>query len=251
MSTTREDVAAVVVGIDGSREATNAARWAAAEAVNRGVPLRIVHAVPSRTEQSCFDTALLRAQDVASQAQASVCVDLARIVGEPGDVLVAESRRAAMVCIGSRQSRFHSESFFGPTAKAVAERAHCPVAIIRSTENGETDTGGVVSVVLSDDADNDEVVHLAMHEGRLRGATVQQIDQRTDSWVRRYPDVDVEIVAGGAVRPNQDVTVTQPHNRVQLAVIGRAEADKLTSRGALNCYPISGYPNCSVLVVRN
>ena len=33
----------VVVGIDGSQAALDAATWAVAEAVSRGVPLRLVH----------------------------------------------------------------------------------------------------------------------------------------------------------------------------------------------------------------
>jgi len=37
--------APVVVGVDGSRAATNAARWAVDEAISRNVPLRIVHVI--------------------------------------------------------------------------------------------------------------------------------------------------------------------------------------------------------------
>ena len=37
----------VVVGIDGSRASINAARWGVAAAVQRDVPLRLVHAVPA------------------------------------------------------------------------------------------------------------------------------------------------------------------------------------------------------------
>ena len=37
----------VVVGIDGSQAALDAATWAVAEAVSRGVPLRLVHVSPA------------------------------------------------------------------------------------------------------------------------------------------------------------------------------------------------------------
>jgi nucleotide-binding universal stress UspA family protein len=38
----------IVVGIDGSDAAINAAKWAVAEAISRDVPLRLVHAIPER-----------------------------------------------------------------------------------------------------------------------------------------------------------------------------------------------------------
>jgi nucleotide-binding universal stress UspA family protein len=40
-----EELSPVVVGIDGSDPSRVALRWAAEEAVRRGLPLRIVHAV--------------------------------------------------------------------------------------------------------------------------------------------------------------------------------------------------------------
>lgn len=40
-----EDLSPIVVGVDGSDPARVAMRWAAAEAVRRGRPLRLVHAV--------------------------------------------------------------------------------------------------------------------------------------------------------------------------------------------------------------
>ena len=36
----------IVVGIDGSDAAINAAKWAVTEAVSRNIPLRLIHAVP-------------------------------------------------------------------------------------------------------------------------------------------------------------------------------------------------------------
>lgn len=249
MSTAAEQVKAIVVGVDGSRTALNAARWAAAEAVNLDVPLRIVYAVPSGNQVSCADTVLLEAEAAATEALESVRPVLAKAPGEPGDVLVGESDEATMVCIGSRPRQCSAGPLFGPTASALAERARCPVAIIRSRGDGTSDTDGVVSVVLSDEADNDEVVHLAMHEGRLRGATVRQIDQRTDSWIRRYPDVHVETVAAGTGHQYRDYG--RPDAATGLAVVGRSDADKITSLRVPNCHPILGYPDCSVLLVRS
>jgi hypothetical protein len=101
--------------------------------------------------------------------------------------------------------------------------------------------------VLNDEPDNDEVVHHAMEEGRLRKATVRQIDRRLSGWARRYPDVHVELVAAGA-----GVRVTENHSSaIDLAVVGQADANEIAGLGALNCHPIPGYPDCSVLLVRH
>ncbi len=245
----KDQIGAVVVGVDGSRAALTAVRWATAEAADRDVPLHIIHAVPSVDEASCPDTVLLKAEDVATQVLESVRVVTTRVVGTPGDVLVGESHGAEMICIGSRPRQSSPGPLFGPTASALAERASCPVAVIRSRRDGTSDTEGVVSVVLSDEADNDDVVHLAMHEGRLRGATVRQIDRRTDSWIRRYPDVHVETVAAGT--GTRYPKNGQSRAGVGLAVVGAADADKITSLTVPNWHPIVGYPDCSVLLVRS
>ena len=248
MSAIADQTNPVVVGVDGTPAALNAVRWAAVEAANRDVPLHIVRAVPAGGAVSCSDEILRRAEDVAVQQIESVRMVSTTIGGDPGDVLVYESHRAVMVCIGSRARQLSSAPLFGPTASALAERACCPVSIIRSRGDGSQATDGAISVVLSDEADNDEVVHLAMHEGRLRRATVRQIDQRTDSWIRRYPDVHVETVAAGTGRRCEDNG--KPDAAIGLAVVGRCDADKITSLRVPNCHPILGYPDCSVLLVR-
>ena len=169
--------------------------------------------------------------------------------GRPGDVLVCESRRASLICVGSHPRPCDESALFGPTVARLAQRAACPVAIIRSRRDGTPQTDGAITVVLSDEPANDDLVRVAMHEGRLRGATVRQIDQRTDSWVRRYPDVHVEIVTDTAgLRSHPDTTESDP--RIGLAVVGPADTEALGSLTIPNSHPIHGFPDCSVLVVR-
>ncbi|KMO82738.1 universal stress protein [Mycolicibacterium chubuense] len=241
---------AVVVGVDGSRAALNAVRWAAAEAVDRDLPLRIVHVVASggATDDGAADAALLAAQNAALISTESVRAQRVQIIGRPEDILLQESRHAAMVCIGARPRRAADEPVVGRVAAALARASACPVAVIRSRTDGTAHTDGVISVVLSDDVGNDDVVHLAMHEGRLRGCVVRQIDRRADSWVRRYPDVHVETVAAGS--GHQFGWETDGHGDVGLAVVGAADADALPTLTMPNCHPILGYPNCSLLLVR-
>jgi nucleotide-binding universal stress UspA family protein len=253
----------VIVGIDSSLAAVNAAKWAVAEATSRGLPLRLVYVIPvgepppasagaMQTEPESAETALLRAQYAVQALRKSVDVETVQLRGDPDCVLIDESRDAAMICVGSKSLGYDKSlgyEPFGPVAVALAQRAHCPVAIIRADI---TDIyaphihGGVIGVGLDDEPDNEAVVHMAMEEGRLRGATVRQIDGRVDSWVRRYPDVDVQIVAPGIgpqYRENHD-------SAIQLAVVGRADADEITRLVIPNIHPVLGYPDWSMLVVR-
>ena len=244
----------VVVGVDGSRSALNAVTWAVAEAVDRDVPLRIVHALgaepePRPGQNYAVSHVLARAEDAAHQADDSVPTEVVTSLGRPGDVLVCESRRASLICVGSHPRPCDESALFSPTVARLAQRAACPVAIIRSRRDGTPQTDGAITVVLSDEPANDDLVRVAMHEGRLRGATVRQIDQRTDSWVRRYPDVHVEIVTDTAgLRSHPDTTESDP--RIGLAVVGPADTEALGSLTIPNSHPIHGFPDCSVLVVR-
>ena len=240
---------AVVVGVDGSRAALNAVRWAAVEAVDRALPLRIVHAVASGPDpDAAADAVLVAAEDAALVSAEHIRVQRVRTIGRPDDVLVRESQDAVMVCIGARPRRAAVEPVVGRVAAALALGSACPVAVIRSRSDGTAHTDGVISVVLTDEADNDDVVHLAMHEGRLRGRAVRQIDRRADSWVRRYPDVHVETVATGT--GHQYGWETGGHDGVGLAVVGPSDANALPALTLPNCHPILGYPDCSLLLVR-
>jgi nucleotide-binding universal stress UspA family protein len=244
----------VAVGIDGSQAAVDAAKWAVAEATSRGLPLRLIYVIPiaesppasagiMQPELESAETALCRAEYAVHAQRKAVDVETVLLRGDPDYVLIDESRDAAMICLGSKRPRSKP---FGSTAATLAQRAHCPVAIIRTDTYAPHTYGGVIAVVLDDEPDNDAVVHAAMQEGRLRGATVRQIDRRMDSWVRRYPDVHVQIVAEGTTNAEY------PENHdgaIQLVIVGRAEADELTV--APTARPILGYPDWSMLVVRS
>lgn len=247
----------VVVGIDGSEAAVNAAKWAIDEAVNRRIPLRLVHVIGPRGERiaaagvsaselESAEMALCQAEKAVLAEKKPVDVETAVLAGDLPEVLIDESRDAAMVCVGTERRGWQLD-LLSPTAAALAARAHCPVAIIRTGPDGTLTADGVIAVVLNDDPDNDEVVHHAMEEGRRRKAIVRQIDHRQNSWIRRYPDVSVQTVASGT-----DVNPGEKHSSaIQLAVVGETDAEQIAGLTVPNCHPIVGYPNCSVLLVRH
>ncbi|WP_407686863.1 universal stress protein [Mycobacterium sp. HUMS_1102779] len=251
------DSKSVVVGINGSRAAINAAKWAVDEARSRQLPLRLVYVVAGRGaepgsetasewEVERGETALAEAESAVRSSGKPVEVETAILAGDPAQVLVTESQDAAVVCVGTSRRGWAADGLLGPTAAGLVAHARCPVAVIRSNPDGSPTEIGVIAVVLNDDPDNDEVVHRAMEEGRLRHATVRQIDRRLNSWVRRYPDVPVQTVAAGTgTKPGESHGTA-----IELAVVGGADAEQMAGLATPNCHPIVGYPDCSVLVVR-
>ncbi|ORB28624.1 universal stress protein [Mycolicibacterium parafortuitum] len=242
----------VVVGMDGSHAALNAMRWAAEEALALHRCLRLVHAVVAPSEGAVpavdEDAVLVQAARLAQASSGQLRVQTAAIVGDPCAVLLRESEEAALVCLGAEAPRLPGQRPFGVVAEALAGEAGCPVAVIRSRPDGTPQIDGVISVVLDDSPDNEDVLRVAMHEGRVRRAVVRQIDQRADSWVRRYPDVRVEIVAAGT---GQQYRRDDSHSSsVGLAVVGRSDSDAAASGRVSGCHAIPNYPDCSVLMVR-
>jgi nucleotide-binding universal stress UspA family protein len=139
----------VVVGIDGSDSALDAVRWAAAEAVRRGVPLRVVTAFDWNQEhplgqvglgadyREIMLTAARRqlAEAVAVAGEtAGIEVEEQLVVGFPIPVLEAESRRAQLVVLGDRGYGGVSGLLVGSVSVAMSSRAECPVVLVRRKE---------------------------------------------------------------------------------------------------------------------
>lgn len=254
------DAKSVIVGVNGTQAAVNGAKWAIDEATSRQLPLRLVYVIGDREVPSGAeaDWELGRAELALRQAESAVLsaahgagksieIETAVLSGDPAQALIDQSQEAALVCVGTARRGWASDGLLGPTAAGLVARAHCPVAVIRTNPDGSPTKLGVVAVVLNDEPDNDEVVHQAMEEGRRRHATVRQIDRRLNSWIRRYPDVPVQTVAAGTGLSS----VGKPSSAIELAVVGSADAAKLAELAIPNCHPIVGYPDCSVLVVRD
>ena len=133
----------IVVGIDGSDAAINAAKWAVTEAISRDIPLRLVYAVPETpADAPAGDDSLdieygetaLRTGCAALHATGEpVKIETDLVHGSPKSVLVDESRHGAMICIGSVGIGQIARKVLGSIADSVAQNAHCPVAVIRSS----------------------------------------------------------------------------------------------------------------------
>ena len=101
-----------------------------------------------------------------------VKVETAILDGPPGPALVEESRDAEIICVGSVGIGRYARSILGSTATDLAEKAHCPVAIIRPPEEQPRHAINWVVVEVNEQPDNEAVVEVAIQEAKLRQAPV-------------------------------------------------------------------------------
>ena len=154
-----------------------------------------------------------------------------------------------------------ARELLGSTAATLAEKALCPVAIIRTLHRTPTGGSDWIVAVVEDHADNESVIEHAMEEARLRKAPVlavgvrqqdldatpyDELDRRIEKWKQRYPDVHVDPVA---TRAGIAQFLADKDESVQLAVVGGAEADQVAQIVGPHSHPVVPHGECSVLVV--
>lgn len=251
----------VIVGIDGSRAAIEAALWAIEEAVGRGVPLRLV--CVTKTEHPSADdyyADIHHAEDSLRAAQAaveatgrSVKVETAIVTGPPAAALIAASDDAALVCVGSVGIRRFARSILGSTAAELADKAHCPVAIIRPVDAEPRHAVSWIVVADNEEPASDAVIEAALQEADLRNAPVLVVgkhggvDRDVEVLRERHPGLRIYPIGDGA-----DVArfLKKNDERVQLAVIGGTETDKLADILGPHGHHRFSHTESSVLVVR-
>ncbi|KAA5825497.1 universal stress protein [Saccharopolyspora hirsuta] len=177
----------VVVGIDGSSSALDAARWAAAEAARRRTWLKIVFAdvfalvylpeLPTIPLPETYSNAMARqariwldrAEQEARSAATDVEVRTTCRTGSAAPVLIDESRRAQLVVVGSRGLGGYTGLIVGSVAVALCAHGHCPVAVVRQPPT-EVDPAAPVVVGVDGRGDQDPVLRTAFDAAAVRRA---------------------------------------------------------------------------------
>ena len=223
----------IVVGIDGSKAAVNAALWAVDEAVSRDIPLRLLYAIEPENAESARPDGAARKLAVAENAvrYAFMAVEAAdkpvkievEITQERAIMsLIRASTSAAMVCVGAVGAHHFEPGRVGSTAAALAVSAHCPVAVIRGHGDRAARHAHGIVVDAHGSADDGALLGIAIEEARLCSAPLRAItcrqtgvrdsgdegvtddddrrilvnlERRLARWTRRYPDVRVEFAA--------------------------------------------------------
>jgi nucleotide-binding universal stress UspA family protein len=134
----------VVVGIDGSEEATRAALYGAWEADRRRVPLRIVCAhqlVPpwgpavviadDAWEHGWLREQLAKARSAVAERYPDLAVQTRAELGSTPSVLVDESQTASLVVMATRATAGLVGHLTGSFSAQVASHAECPVMVLR------------------------------------------------------------------------------------------------------------------------
>ncbi len=210
----------VVVGIDGSQSALEAARWAADEALRRRLSLRLVAAFGWTTEVVVGHPGLgdrhreimlahthraLRAAEAAVLEHApDVEVTRELIVGYPIGVLVAESRRAELIVVGDRGLSRVGGLLLGSVAMALAAHGACPVVVVRGTVPATAAPAPVV-VGIDGSPASEAALEFAYDEAATRGAPLVAVH----AWF--------DMVADPVLAPLLDWDAIEDDERVVLA----------------------------------
>jgi nucleotide-binding universal stress UspA family protein len=125
-----QDLRPVVVAVDSSRSARDAADWAAAVAVDWSAPLHLVHVTPTAAPTPSW---LDELRAVAERRGARPCtVEVG--TGEVVPIVVARGGGARLVVLGSYGSDAYAGMLAGSVALGVVGGVSCPVAIVRGRE---------------------------------------------------------------------------------------------------------------------
>ena len=261
----------IVVGIDGSQAAITAALWGIDEAISRAVaaaPCLGYQAdapITRKTTNAISSMPKYRLREAQSAVEAdgsSVKIETEIPRGPAGPVLVEASRDAEMICVGSVGIGRYARSILGSTATELAEKAHCPVAVIRAKASQPPPDINWIVVRMTDAPGNDAIVEYAAWEAKLRRAPMLVLggrpeeltehadgafERRVQDWRQRHPEVRVYPIT---TKHGIASFLQANGERVQLAVIGGAEAGQLASLIGPSGHPLFHHPECSVLVVR-
>ena len=139
--------AKVVVGVDGSETSLAALRWAGNQSSWMGVPLEVVtawdfpeHPAPLGVEvkvpwpDELMAQASVRLEQIVSEVlredqRRAVRAKVVR--GSAVPVLLAESRRATLLVVGSRGRSLLQGVLLGSVSERCVRHAECPVLVVR------------------------------------------------------------------------------------------------------------------------
>lgn len=218
----------VVVGVDGSRSAVQAAMWAADEAIDLDVPLQLLYAIDSASNDPDDAAAEVASaeravHDVFSRIESTgkpVKLESEILHCPPVTALLEASRSADLLCVGSAGFVHATKGRLGSTAAAVTASAHCPVAIVPATAGLKQHSKALILAGVDGSPADNTVLERSVAEAHLRAAPVRvfrtrrhrrsgtdhahalpehsphlaELEHRFTHWRRNYPDLDIESV---------------------------------------------------------
>jgi nucleotide-binding universal stress UspA family protein len=138
----------IVVGIDGSRNASRALEWAMAEAALRKADLTVitVHSVPPSYwtgqpaalpgDDERVNEARKSAEEAVSQAASALgeskpaSITVTAVDGFPAETLINASENSDLLVVGSRGGGGFGSLVMGSISSQVVHHAKCPVVVV-------------------------------------------------------------------------------------------------------------------------
>ncbi|MEV4214147.1 universal stress protein [Micromonospora sp. NPDC049662] len=276
--------AEILVGYDGSTDASVALDWALAEAERSGQPVRLAYIFEWLTVASWVgpgvapgiwpdDTARRQVDDLVRKAAADAATVHPGLTvtgevydGPPALVLQERSTDAGMLVLGSRGHGGFGGLLAGSTAVAVAAHAHCPVVIVRDgAAHGPADP-----VTVGVDASEPSLVALGFAAERATQRRVPlrvlhawtpgpggaagtpderaAVEEAVEPWRRTFPELEVAVdLVGGSPA----ATLIEASRSAQLVVVGSRGRGGLAGMllGSVSQQVIQ-HAGCPVAVVR-
>lgn len=191
----------VLVGVDGSESALDAARWAAREALRHHVALVVVTAFgwpeggddgPTRREhtRAVFladaRSRLATAVSAARAAAPGLAVAGELVEDRPVPVLVTHARDARLLVVGHRGLGGLGGLVLGSVAAAVALHAGCPVVVARGP-GAAAEAGRPVVVGVDGSRDGEAALGFAFDAAATRGVTLTAVHAWHDPFASATP----------------------------------------------------------------
>lgn len=241
----RRSTPCVLVGIDGSQCALEAALWAIDDAVALGIPLRLVEVIETAGQPGIephvqarrmadAEDAVREAVTAVESTQRPVTVEIEILQGRPVQALLEAARPATILCVGARGLKHATQGRIGSTAAALSASARCPVVIVRTHRPHSTPNRAVV-IEVDNTTKSGVVLHRGLEAAQRRGAPVQVLtparmqadvqahwQRRLAEWQRRYPDLDITSV--NTKGDTLDYIATHADS-IQLLVVARERRD--------------------------
>lgn len=228
----------IVVGVDGSQESSAAVRWAVSEAQLYGVPVTLMYVVAptivgvpwsslqdtvAECQRQNAEVVLAHARDAALSITASsgkeIEVRTEVQYSPPLPALVAASKDAQMVIVGSRGMGAVGRLVLGSVSSGLIRHAHGPVTVVHTHRGQLPDTSAPIllgidgspasegaTTVAFEEAARRAVDLVAVHvwgdvgglplqgqEWRDHKARAEEVlAERLAGWQERYPDVRIQ-----------------------------------------------------------
>ncbi|MBU8811354.1 universal stress protein [Mycolicibacterium goodii] len=200
----------IVVGVDGSRAAQDAVRWAAREAVLRDVPVTIVHVlaalpvaaaaltwpvgrVPEEVMAALENDGRRYVADAVTNARE--CVDGAKLdvtgellIGHPVQALTEVSAAGLFLVVAGHDGSGKHHRLLGSVSTGVIHRARCPVVVVR----GRSPQTGRLPVLVGIDGStaSEAATAIAFDDASWRGVDLVALHVWSDSDMTSLPSLE-------------------------------------------------------------